>query len=922
VQDPTAVTGAAAMVTEAGFLNDPVAFPGLAHFCEHMLFLGTEKFPDEGAFQRYVTTAGGSNNAFTAADETTYFFDVQSASLPGALERFAGFFTGPLFTPTATSREVNAIDSEHSKNLQSDFWRYEQLFKLRADQSHPYAKFGTGNKETLKGGDASARDALLKFHSRYYQADRMGLALVGPQSLQELRALAVKNFAAVPVADPPLPIASAEYDSLPLPFRPADPPEATLMVPVKDTRNLKLTWCLPTEDVNEFLQTKPEDVWSLLVQNRGAGGLTPLLKKRGWANGVFAGTEEFTRSFVILSITVDLTLEGLKKWKDVASLLFSYLRMLANNGVPEYLVTEYRTMLKTGFEYAEPAAPESFATTAVSRLELYPPEQWVTGPSTLAPGTERGTQRLLEFVADPRKALITLIAKSVEPEAPLSEPIYGTKYGMLGLSNEVEAWAKAEAPPELALPAPNPFLPKDLSIRCKDCVAPAPQDVAPRVLIREPGLLVHFLPDAIFKRPKAFQFLLFRSPLLEKSAQTAATTSIFQSVLAETLQESTYQAALAGLGASVAADYSGLLLTAQGYSSRLPELVDYIAKQIKTAELAPEVFELVRERLRLGLANAKQKQPVGLASYERSLSLETPRYPVEELEAAVTAATLQDVQDFQRALFPECYLEAFVAGNVAEDDARRAVSAARAALPASGALADESIPQRKVRVLPPGRTLRQSVAPNAAEANSACEVYLQVGPDVGDDWLHLLVLSRVLSERFYTELRTNQQLGYIVQSAVTESEGVRGLVLTVQSNVVGPPEVEERMNTFLKDFRDVLATLAEEELDAYRVALATQSTDVDKRLAGQVSRFWSEIVTRRYDYSRPWTSARRLRGVTREGLLGFFDARIAPGASGHRRLATHVFAPRAAPKELVVDSLPEEFYPPREVRTDRLPAVG
>ena len=41
---------------------------------------------------------------------------------------------------------------------------------------------------------------------------------------------------------------------------------------------------------------------------------------------------------------------------------------------------------------------------------------------------------------------------------------------------------------------------------------------------------------------------------------------------------------------------------------------------------------------------------------------------------------------------------------------------------------------------------------------------------------------------------------------VTESEGVRGLVLTVQSNVVGPPEVEERMNTFLKDFRDVLAT--------------------------------------------------------------------------------------------------------------------
>ena len=36
--------------------------------------------------------------------------------------------------------EVSAIESEHSKNLQSDFWRYEQLFKLRADPAHPYSK--------------------------------------------------------------------------------------------------------------------------------------------------------------------------------------------------------------------------------------------------------------------------------------------------------------------------------------------------------------------------------------------------------------------------------------------------------------------------------------------------------------------------------------------------------------------------------------------------------------------------------------------------------------------------------------------------------------------------------------------------------------------------------------------------------------
>ena len=115
------------------------------------------------------------------------FFDVEGKSLPPALERFAAFFTGPLFTPSATAREVNAIDSEHSKNLQSDFWRYEQLLKLRANPNHPFAKFGTGNRATLRDGDDGARAALLSFHERYYHADQMSLAIIGPQSLDTLQ---------------------------------------------------------------------------------------------------------------------------------------------------------------------------------------------------------------------------------------------------------------------------------------------------------------------------------------------------------------------------------------------------------------------------------------------------------------------------------------------------------------------------------------------------------------------------------------------------------------------------------------------------------------------------------------------------------------------------------------------------------------
>lgn len=113
--DPQLKKGAAAVDVQVGYMNDPKDLPGLAHFCEHMLFLGTKKFPNENDFPTIVASGGGSNNAYTDTEDTNYYFDVQAEMLKPVLERFAGFFAAPLFTESATSREVNAINSEHQK---------------------------------------------------------------------------------------------------------------------------------------------------------------------------------------------------------------------------------------------------------------------------------------------------------------------------------------------------------------------------------------------------------------------------------------------------------------------------------------------------------------------------------------------------------------------------------------------------------------------------------------------------------------------------------------------------------------------------------------------------------------------------------------------------------------------------------------
>ena len=59
-------------------------------------------------------------------------------------------------TPAEKEAEVDAIDAEHAKNLQSDFWRSDAVLRLRARPDHPYSRFFTGNRQTLRGGDTGA----------------------------------------------------------------------------------------------------------------------------------------------------------------------------------------------------------------------------------------------------------------------------------------------------------------------------------------------------------------------------------------------------------------------------------------------------------------------------------------------------------------------------------------------------------------------------------------------------------------------------------------------------------------------------------------------------------------------------------------------------------------------------------------------
>ena len=134
-------------------------FPGLAHFLEHMLFLGTEKFPDESNFDQFCAESAGYSNAWTSLDHTMYHFIVAEKKLREALDRFAAFFSCPLFKWDGASREVRAVDSEFQQAAQNDGARFEQVLWHLTQPGHPYHKrFGFGNAKSLV--DTPKRDGV------------------------------------------------------------------------------------------------------------------------------------------------------------------------------------------------------------------------------------------------------------------------------------------------------------------------------------------------------------------------------------------------------------------------------------------------------------------------------------------------------------------------------------------------------------------------------------------------------------------------------------------------------------------------------------------------------------------------------------------------------------------------------------------
>ena len=101
------------LAVNAGSFNDPPHRPGLAHFLEHMIFMGSEKYPEESSYGDWMASNGGYCNAYTEFEWTNYQFQVVYSGLQSAVDRMASNFAAPLMDPECVTREISSIENEY-----------------------------------------------------------------------------------------------------------------------------------------------------------------------------------------------------------------------------------------------------------------------------------------------------------------------------------------------------------------------------------------------------------------------------------------------------------------------------------------------------------------------------------------------------------------------------------------------------------------------------------------------------------------------------------------------------------------------------------------------------------------------------------------------------------------------------------------
>ncbi|RUO56073.1 insulinase family protein [Pseudidiomarina homiensis] len=877
VHDPDAQQSTAAVAVAAGHFQDPNDTQGLAHFLEHMLFLGTHKYPEATAYQDFTHQHGGHHNAWTGTEYSSYYCSVDATSFAAALDRFSRFFYEPTFNPEWIAKEVNAIESEFQMKRKDELRRLYQVHKATANPAHPFSKFSVGNFATLtENGDTTGLDHRMReFFATWYRANRMTLVLAGPQSLDELEQLAHQHFSAI-VGNGPS--ASPEQAALYLPEQRA----VQLNVrPLKDARRLILAFALPS--IDDDYPYKTTSFIAHLLGYEGPGSLYAELHHANLINSLAAGGGISGSNFKDFNLNMQLTAEGLAKTDQIIMAVLGAVERIKNEGLEDWRYRERQVAIANAFRFQEPARTADLAPQLAINMHHYEPHDLIFGDYRMDQLNTTKARELLNLMhVDNLRA--TLIHREVEVDQ--HEPIYGTDYQLRPFTEEQkDKWRNAQTK-SIQLPAPNPYLhPLSSPLPLEEPISRQPQCYQ----LAE-GLTLWHLQDPDFRAPKAHIYCQFTLPNVTASARHYASARLWCELMIDRLNEDCYDAEIAGLHFNIYPQHYGITLHISGYSQGIVELSKDLLQRMRSTSFSDSRFADIKQKLCVNWQSALANKPLNLLFARLNVLLQPHMYALSDLAEALDTITRASFDAWHEQLFAAVELKLFAHGDLTPNVLKPLTDCASQSFSMQADLQANMPATRDLEQLKHAGKLDARGQLETHHSDHAAMLVIQ-GPDTSVlQQTNMLLLNQFIQPHLFNELRTRQQLGYLVGSTYMPIEQRPHLLMYVQSSNQQAEHLCDALDEFRQHFLSQFDDRIHDELEQVKGYLIRKLREPDTNLRLRSQRLWSTISPADVSFDRLEQMALELESNT----TLFFIKQLAEilATTGHHGYIT------ATPKEL------------------------
>lgn len=867
IQDPAAQKASAALAVNVGHFDDPQDREGLAHYLEHMLFLGTKKYPEVGEFQNFINQHGGSHNAWTGTEHSCFFFDISPTAVEQGLDRFSRFFFEPLFNEEALDKERQAIESEYKLKINDDTRRLYQVHKETINPQHPFAKFSVGNLQTLEDRNGKTiRNEILAFYQQNYSANLMTLAVVSQQDLDQLEALVTPLFESIPNQNLPDKVVD-------IPFVTEQQRSIFIQVePIKEIRKLTLSFPLPS--MTHYYQTKPLSYFAHLLGYEGEGSLTLALKDKGWITGLSAGGGASGSNYREFNISVQLTEIGLDYVQEITQAVFQYIGLIKSHGMDKWRYLEKQAVLESAFRYQEPTRSLEMVSHLVINMQHYQAEDIVYGDYMMQHYDETLLTGILEQLT-PQNLRATLIAHDGDYDQTANW--YFTPYSVRKLTEEELALLLTPLDNlPISLPKKNPFI--NYQLEPKPLISAATQS---QIIKEDSGFRLWHLQDNEFRVPKGVIYVAIDSPHAVADPRAIVMTRLCVEIFLDSLVKETYPAEIAGMGYNMYAHQGGVTLSLSGFSPKQPELLKMILQRFARREFSLKRFETVKAQLERSWRNASHDRPISQLFNALTGLLQPNNPPFSVLLDALATIQVDDLAPFVDNILTLLHIEMFVYGDWTKQDALSIGDSLVQALHVKDQEYKESL--RPLIMLGSQGSLQREI--DCAQEDSAVVVYYQC-EDISPRNIALYSLANhLMSATFFNEIRTKQQLGYMVGTGNLPLNRHPGIVLYVQSPNAAPVDLMSSIDEFLNAFYMVLLELNEYQWHSSKKGLWNQISTPDPSLRSRAQRLWVAIGNKDEQFNQRERVLEELKSLTRTDMIRFVVNQLKPRTAN--RLIMH-----------------------------------